>query len=236
MTWVTSSQLRLVLIRQSGIWQLLLLGQQSLLHFANEEDITQRITADFALELERATRFDLFTPVERKFRSRFLLVAVLGALIVIFLLISELNPSPGPKVLTPLTALLSIVTIIIGLISGIVSMVKSQGVPFIQEEGSTQKKETTRLIDLYNMPQFSNILLMGREQIRNEFGYLDHSVSVTTPLVEYFILRSHEVAKSNTAKNTRLASSSQTRPFFARKSKESSNQSHAERSQRMKAT
>jgi hypothetical protein len=71
----------------------------------------------------------------------------------------------------------------------------------------------------------------GYKQILIEFDYLNHNVSVTYPLVEYFILHSDQLAKSNRTNNVQPASPVKTytiqqRLFsFRRQSKANSNQS-----------
>ena len=68
MTSQTSSQLRQALIKQTQVWQPLVLHQQSLQDFTMSY-VTQRIWNDFMQEFEQATSKGVFNTVEKNFRK-----------------------------------------------------------------------------------------------------------------------------------------------------------------------
>ena len=214
MTWETSSQLRLALIQQAKVWQSLLAGHQSLRNFTTGL-VTQRIWNDFSQELEQAISTSLLNPVEKKSRLGFRLVVVLGVLIIIFLGISELIPGLGQKVLTPLTGLLSVATVIVGLIGSFIKILPDNS---SQEERSA----TTAVPAIVSLTgtSLTDTFQNGYKQILNEFGYLNYNVAVTNPLVEFFIMHSSLFATSSGANTTQMVS-------FAPKNEKSSKQSLA---------
>lgn len=235
MTWETSSQLRLALIQQAEVWQSLLAGHQSLRDFTTGL-VTQRIWNDFSQELEQAISKGLLNPVERQLRRYVIPIAIAAGVllviigIVVFLLVHF--PSLQQSLIT---AFVFIVGSVLGFFGTVASRVSSFFSPASNEQpaGTTAAPGSagavpaiaglagTALIDA-----FQN----GYRQILIEFDYLNHNVSVSYPLVEYFILRSAEVARSNMASNVQQASSAQTNgrgPLPTSTSKGSSNQSLA---------
>ena len=80
----TSSQLRQALIKQTQVWQPLVLHQQSLQDFTMSY-VTQRIWNDFMQEFEQATSKGVFNTVEKNFR-RYLIPIIAGIAVLILIL------------------------------------------------------------------------------------------------------------------------------------------------------
>src|SRR5229473_2866069 len=233
MTWETSSQLRLALIQQAEVWQSLLAGHQSLRDFTTSL-VTQRIWNDFSQELEQAISKGLLNPVEKQIRRYAIPIAAVGVgllvIIGVVVLLLVLLPSLRESLIT---AFVFIVGSVLGFFGTVASRVSTFFSPASNEQPAAPGSAgavpaIAGLAGAALIDAFQN----GYKQILIEFDYLNHNVAVTYPLVEYFILRSTEVTRSNMANNAQPASSAQTGtngrgPLPTSKSKESSNQSLA---------
>ena len=195
----TSSQLRQALIKQTQFWQPVLLHQQSLQDFTMSY-VTQRIWNDFMQEFEQATSKGVFNTVEKNFRRYLIpiiagiavLILILGFLVFLLLRFPDLQQS-----------LVTTFVLVIGSIVGFFGTTAGRMRSFF----STAPTSTTAAVESAGpitaiagiagtglIDAFQN----GYQQIQTEFDYLDHNVSVTYPLVEFFISNS---SQSGTSKN-----------------------------------
>ncbi|HEY6286320.1 MAG TPA: hypothetical protein VIX20_11700, partial [Ktedonobacteraceae bacterium] len=184
----TSSQLRQALITQTQVWQPLLLHHQSLQDFTMSY-VTQRIWNDFMQEFEQATSKGVFSTVEKDFRKY--LIPIIAGIVVLLLILGFsaflLIHFPNLQ-----QSLVTTFVLVIGSIVGFFGTTAGRVRSFFSTApaGATAALESagpisaiaglagTGLIDA-----FQN----GYQQIQNEFDYLDHNVSATYPLVEFFI-------------------------------------------------
>ena len=213
MTWETSSQLRLGLIQQAEAWQSLLAGHQSLRDFTTGL-VTQRIWNDFSQELEQVTREGLLNPVEQQLRRYVIPIAVVvGVLLVIigvivFLLVKF--PSLQQSLITSFV-------FIVGSALGFFGTAASRVSTFFPPASNEQPAGATAVPgNASAMPSIAGLagtaltdaFQNGYKQIQIEFDYLNHNVSVSYPLVEYFITYSTQLAtQSNGANTTQTVSS-----------------------------
>jgi len=230
MAWETSSQLRLALIQQAEVWQSLLAGHQSLRDFTTGL-VTQRIWNDFSQELEQAISEGLLNPVEKQIRRYAIPIAAVGVgllvIIGVVVLLLVLLPSLRESLIT---AFVFIVGSVLGFFGTVASRVSTFFSPASNEQPAAPGSANPALsISGLAGSALIDAFQNGYKQILIEFDYLNHNVSVTYPLVEYFIARSAEVARSVTTNNAQPASSTQTGtngrgPLPTSKSKERSNQ------------
>ena len=240
MTGDTSTQLRMTLIQQAGIWRPLLLRHQSLQDYSIQR-VTQRIWNDFMQEAGQAIQEDVLNPVEKDAR-RYLVPIIVGVVvlvvlgIIVFLLLHFTNLQQSL-----ITTFTLIVGSIVGFFSSIGNRISSlfssasseQPTGAAAASGATGRALTGGFLGLAGsalIEAFQN----GYKQILIEFDDLNHNVSVTYPLVELFIFHSDQVAKSIEAKNGPAASPTTTNTnkqralvTSSRKSQDSSNQDTA---------
>ena len=233
MTWQTSNQLRLSLIQQAEIWQPLLLAQQSLRTFTTQY-VTQRIWNDFMQEFEQAARNDLLNPLEKQAR-RYLIPAIAGVvlLVILVLIVVLLFRIPNLE-----QSLITAFVFVVGSVLGFLGTAANRVSAFFSSASNEQSPGTNAnmasavrpptifgLTGLALIDAFQN----GYKQILIEFDYLNHNVSVTYPLVEFFIACSTLLPQSNATSNQQVVSpaSNNTKsliPFFRRRSVDASKQ------------
>jgi hypothetical protein len=205
----TSSQLRQALIKQTQVWQPLLLQQQSLQDFTMSY-VTQRIWNDFMQEFEQATSKGVFNTVEKNFR-RYLIPIIAGIVVLILILgfsVFLLIHFPDLQ-----QSLVTTFVLVIGSIVGFFGTTAGR----VRSIFSTAPAGTTAAIGSADpitaiagiagtglIDAFQN----GYQQIQTEFDYLDHNVSVTYPLVEFFISNSTQPATSKNAQSSGSKTSS----------------------------
>jgi hypothetical protein len=198
----TSSQLRQALVKQSQVWQPLLLHQQSLQDFTMSY-VTQRIWNDFMQEFEQATSKGVFDTVGRDIR-RYLIPIIAGIVIlalilgfVVFLLVHF--PSLQQSLVTTFV-------LVIGSVVGFFGTTAGRVRSFFT---NTSTSATSAVENMGSIGAVAGIVGTGvvdafqnaYQQIQTEFDYLDHNVSVTYPLVEFFILNAISTASSNNAQS-----------------------------------
>ena len=194
MTPQTSSLLRLALVQQAEIWQPLLLHQQSLLDFTTQY-VTQRILNDFMGAFEQA----ISTSLQKEFRKHMTAIIVGGLIVlftigfIVYLLINSQNQ---------LQNLVSASVFIVGSIVGFVGTFISRLSSFFTPTPSATAAVQERASSISAIPGLAGTALVeafqnGYKEILIEFDYLNHNVSITYPLVEYFI--SHSLTDTNAA-------------------------------------
>src|SRR6266480_3157286 len=225
----TSSQLRQALIKQTQVWQPLVLHQQSLQDFTMSY-VTQRIWNDFMQEFEQATSNGVFNTVEKNFR-RYLIPIIAGIAVLILILgfsVFLLLYFPGLQQSLVTTFVLVIGSVVgffgttAGRVRSFFSTAPADATAALESAGpiaAIAGIAGTGLIDA-----FQN----GYHQIQTEFDYLDHNVSVTYPLVEFFVSNSIQPATIKNAQSSSPANSNSNQQrffFFSRSSKTNSKQS-----------
>jgi len=225
----TSSQLRQALIKQTQVWQPLVLHQQSLQDFTMSY-VTQRIWNDFMQEFEQATSKGVFNTVEKNFR-RYLIPIIAGIAVLILILgfsVFLLLHFPGLQ-----QSLVTTFVLVIGSVVGFFGTTAGR----VRSFSSTAPADATAALESAGpiaaiagiagtglIDAFQN----GYHQIQTEFDYLDHNVSVTYPLVEFFVSNSIQPATIKNAQSSSPANSNSNQRrffFFSRSSKTNSKQS-----------
>ncbi len=225
----TSSQLRQALIKQTQVWQPLVLHQQSLQDFTMSY-VTQRIWNDFMQEFEQATSNGVFNTVEKNFR-RYLIPIIAGIAVLILILgfsVFLLLHFPGLQ-----QSLVTTFVLVIGSVVGFFGTTAGR----VRSFSSTAPADATAALESAGpiaaiagiagtglIDAFQN----GYHQIQTEFDYLDHNVSVTYPLVEFFVSNSIQPATIKNAQSSSPANSNSNQRrffFFSRSSKTNSKQS-----------
>ena len=192
----TSSRLRQALIKQTQVWQPLLLHQQSLQDFTMSY-VTQRIWNDFMQEFEQAASKGVFNTVEKDFR-RYLIPIIAGIAVLILVLgffafVLIRFPSLVQSLVTTIVLVIGSIVGFFGTTAARARSSLSTASAAVENAGpitALAGLAETGLIDAFQS---------GYKQIQNEFDYLDHSVSATYPLVELFISNSIQLAASKNA-------------------------------------
>jgi hypothetical protein len=184
----TSSQLRQTLIKQTQVWQPLVLHQQSLQDFTMSY-VTQRIWNDFMQEFEQATSKGVFTTVEKNFRRYLIpiiagiavLILILGFLVFLLVRFPDLQQSV-------VTTFVLVTGSVVGFFGSTAGRMRS----FFSNESASANAAVENAGPIVAIAGIAGTGLIdafqnGYQQIQTEFDYLDHNVSVTYPLVEFFI-------------------------------------------------
>ncbi len=202
----TSSQLRQTLIKQTQVWQPLVLHQQSLQDFTMSY-VTQRIWNDFMQEFEQATSKGVFNTVEKNFRRYLIpiiagitvLILILGFLVFLLVRFPDLQQS-----------LVTTFVLVIGSVVGFLGTTAGRVRSFFSTESASTNAAVENAGPIVAIAGIAgtgliNAFQNGYQQIQTEFDYLDHNVSVTYPLVEFFI--SNATTKPGASNNGQSQSS-----------------------------
>lgn len=187
MTQQTSSDLRLALVQQAETWQPLLLHQQSLLDFTTQY-VTQRILNDFMGTFEQAIN----TSIQREFK-KYIVAIIAGSIVVVSIIgfiVFLLVRSPNQ-----LQSLVSASVFVVGSIVGFFGTFISRLSSFFSSDPSGAAAAQEHASSISAIPGLAGAALIeafqsGYKQILIEFDYLNHNVSITYPLVEFFISQS----------------------------------------------
>jgi hypothetical protein len=203
MNWQTSSNLRLTLVQQAEIWQPLLLHQQSLLDFTTQY-VTQRILNDFMSEFEQAAGQEIQNEI-RKFRTPL----IIGGGVILLLLVSLVLLFIFAQ--GSYQALVSGFALVVGGIVGFFGTVVARFRSVLSPSSSGASTAQGSASSISAIPGLAGAALVeafqnGYKQILIEFDYLNHNVSITYPLVEFFILHSDQLAKKIKAGNAQVDS------------------------------
>ena len=210
MTWETSNHLRLSLIQQAQVWQPLLLCQQSLRTFTTQY-VTQRIWNDFMQEFEQAAHNDLLNPLEKQAR-RYLIPAIAGVVLLVILVLIVVLLLHIPNLEQSLiTAFVFIVGSVLGFLGTAASRVSALISPASNEQpaGATAiPGGAGRIPTIFGLTGQAIIdaFQNGYKQILIEFDYLNHNISVTYPLVEFFIAYSAQLPQTNATSDQQAVS------------------------------
>ena len=183
-------QLRQTLIAQSGIWQSLMLGEQTLRSFSTGS-VTQKIINDLMGDFENALRQQSGNTLDR-YRVPLIVAAVI--LLVVL---------GGGLVLLALTGQLQSVTAVIGLVVGsVVTIVSASltraGSIFSPATNGTSSSAGTaantstveqRLSGILGATEATAISIFqsAYKQIQLEFDDLNHYVAISYPLTDFFL-------------------------------------------------
>ncbi|HEX2913239.1 MAG TPA: hypothetical protein VH186_20725 [Chloroflexia bacterium] len=179
-------ELRTTLIHQADIWQALLSGQQGMATFS-AETVTQKMLDNFVDELEEA----ITKQTSRSLSNyRFLIGGAIGlvVLVLVALFVLVLKSNGGDNSMTAILLALAGA----GGFWGVNTAVKSNSGTTSAAAAPATGLNTGlsgRLTGVLSSigTEISDALQRGYRQILIEFGYFNYSVSVTYPLVEFFI-------------------------------------------------
>ena len=184
----TSSQLRQTLIKQAQVWQPLLQHQQSLQDFTLSY-VTERIWSDFMQQFEQATSQGLFSTVEKSVRRYLIpIIGGIAALILILgFLVFLLVRFPGLQ-----QSLVTTFVLVIGSVVGFFGTMAGRARSLFTTESANVTTAADTLGPISAIAGIAETGLIDAfqrayQQIQTEFDYLDHNISVTYPLVEFFI-------------------------------------------------
>ncbi len=182
--WDTSKTLRTELIQQSTVWQSLILGQQGLRSFT-VETVTQKILNDFMQDFEEAARKEIFNNGAFKWTLGIIIGIILALIGLIGLGILIARPSAS--------ALMSIISSPLVITTTIVTAIGAIATPFVN--GFLSKLSKIGSFFGSAGTALEKALQDGYAQILIEFGYLNHNIGVTFPLIEFFVLEEIEFSK-----------------------------------------
>ena len=178
--WELAKTLRTELIQQAMVWQSLVLCQQSLQSFTMEK-VTQRLLNEFVSDLELAVRDEILKNRTLR-RVSVIIIAVLFVIIV--LLIAGAIKYQGLQVSgiiqSPVVIITAIGALLTPFVAGVSSRLSKLGT-FFGAAGTTMEQALQR----------------GYERILIEFGYLNHNVAITFPLIEFFVWEELKVLVEN---------------------------------------
>lgn len=162
--WQMSATLRIELIQQSYVWQSLLLCQQGLDSFSVDK-ITHKIIDEFMADLEKI--------VQREIRRTTFMWVLFGALVVIIAILIWLaatyaHISLGS--LIPVASITAVGALVAPFVNGLKSRLGKLGSYFGAAGASIEQA-----------------IEHGYDQVLVEFGYLNHTIGITYPLVEFFV-------------------------------------------------
>lgn len=183
-------ELRQALVAQSGIWQSLILGEQTLRSFSTGS-VTKKIINDLMVDFENAMREQSGNTL-----NRYRTPLIVGAVVLLVIL-------GGGLVLLALTGQLQSVTAVIGLVVGSVvtfvsaalTRVGSVFSPATNGKSSTASTSTNassveqRLSGILGATEATAISIFQNayNQILLEFDDLNHYVAISYPLVDFFL-------------------------------------------------
>jgi len=181
MKWQLSKSLRTELIQQAIVWQSLILCQQSLKSFTMEK-VTQRILDEFMQDLEKGI-------IDEIKNNKVLRNLSIGIIAVIFVIIALLivaaatnyhNFSFSDLIKSPLVIITAIGALITPFVTGISSRLSKLGT-FFGAAGTATEQGIQR----------------GYSRLLIEFGYLNHNLAITFPLIEFFLWEGLQAVEEN---------------------------------------
>jgi len=195
-----SQKLRQALITQSGIWQTLMLGQQTLRSFSTGR-VTQRILNNIMTEFENAAKKQVVSTTQNELKRFWLPMIGLGIFLLVILAggIYLLARSGQLQSLAALIAILfgsalTLVSTFLTRISSTLSPAPGQRPPPTNAAANNTNLEQ-RLGSLVGLA--GEAIVTGFQnaykQILVEFDDLNHNVAVSYPLIDVFMLLSSKI-------------------------------------------
>ena len=200
LTLESSRKLHQALITQAGIWQTLMLGQQTLRSFTTES-ITRRILNNFMSEFEKWVQQELKRPLQNevnRFRTPIIVFGILALVIV-----------GGGIVLLAITGQLQSLAAVIALFVGSALTLVSSGLtragtllsPAPNEPSALSSTTANnanleeRLGSLFGQAGETIVTVFqdAYKQILIEFDYLNHNVAISYPLLQFFMTNSPDI-------------------------------------------
>jgi hypothetical protein len=181
MKWQLSKSLRTELIQQAIVWQSLILCQQSLQSFTMEK-VTQRILDRFMQDLEKA----IIDEIKNNKLLRYLSIGIIAVIFVIIALLivaaatNYHNFSFNDLIKSPLVIITAIGALITPFVTGISSRLSKLGT-FFGAAGTATEQGIQR----------------GYARLLIEFGYLNHNLAITFPLIEFFLWEGLQAVEEN---------------------------------------
>jgi hypothetical protein len=181
MKWQLSKSLRTELIQQAIVWQSLILCQQSLKSFTMEK-VTQRILDEFMQDLEKAIIDEIKN--NKVLRNLSIgIIAVIFVIIVLLIVAAATNYhsfSFSDLIKSPLVIITAIGALITPFATGISSRLSKLGT-FFGVAGTATEQGLQR----------------GYARLLIEFGYLNHNLAITFPLIEFFLWEGLQAVEEN---------------------------------------
>jgi hypothetical protein len=202
LTLESSRKLRQALITQAGIWQTLMLGQQTLRSFT-AESVTRRILNNFMSEFETWVKQELEQPIQNevnRFRTPMIVFGVLALVIV-----------GGGIVLLAVTGQLQSLAAVIALFVGSALTLVSSGLTragsLLSPAPNTQTATASTTANNANLEErlgslfgqagetIVTVFQDAYQQILIEFDYLNHNVAISYPLIEFFTTNTPDISE-----------------------------------------
>jgi hypothetical protein len=195
----SAPKLRQALITQAGIWQTLMLGQQTLRSFTAER-VTKRILNDFMDEFETWVWNELHKPIQnevQRLRTPLIVFGIL-ALVIVGGGIVLLAVTGQLQSLAAVIALFvgSALTLVSGFLTRAGSLVAPQGNPPASSSTPANNVDLEqRLGSLFGQAGEAMVTVFqdAYKQILIEFDDLNHNVAISYPLLEFFITNSKDL-------------------------------------------
>jgi hypothetical protein len=190
-----SRKLRLALITQAGIWQTLMLGEQTLMSFTTG-GVTKRILNNIMAEFENAAKEKVVDTTQKQLKRFWLPMIGLGILLLVILAggIFLLAQNGQLQSLAAIIALLlgsalTLVSTFLTRISSTFSPASDQRPPPTNTAANTTNMDQ-RLSSLVGLAGESIITAFQNayKQILIEFDDLNHYVAISYPLIDFFML------------------------------------------------
>ena len=185
-----SRQFRNALTQQLNVWKSLLLGYESLASFTNK-NVTKAIFNNFVRDFNDAVNAKLLETVNAKNKTLKIRNGTLAFVIVlvVLLLIVLLVPWPGLNK-TLFSIFISTATIFVGFAGSLVDVL-NKFIPFFKTKSDTEdanaEKNKDRFADVYGLSHavITNAFTNGDDRILSKYNYLNYSVAISQPLVEF---------------------------------------------------
>lgn len=202
LTLEVSRQLRQALVNQAGIWQSLMLGEQTLRSFATGS-VTKRILNNIMAEFENNARKEVLTSSEDTLKQFRTPIIVGGILLVIIL-------GGGFALLAftgQLQSLAAVIALLIGSALTLVSTVLTRVGSIFSPTSSKPSSATSNAANTTDLGQrLGSVWGMTGEaivtafqnaykQIQLEFDDLNHYVAISYPLIDFFTTMSPQIGE-----------------------------------------
>jgi len=195
-----SRELRQALVNQAGIWQSLMLGEQTLRSFTTES-VTKRILNNVMAQFESMAEKELLHPAQQQLKqlwTPFIGVGILLLIIVgagLFLLVQT----------GQLQSLAAVIALLVGsaltLVSTVLTRASSTFFPASNEQPPTKNAAANnsnldqRLSSMFGLAGEAIVTAFQNayKQILIGFDDLNHYVAISYPLIDFFIMHSPQI-------------------------------------------
>jgi hypothetical protein len=193
--------LRQALITQAGIWQTLMLGQQTMRSFT-AESVTKKILNNFMSEFETYVKQELDKPIQKE-------VQKLGTPLIVFGVLALVIVGGGIALLWAtgeIQSLAAVIALFVGSLLTLVSGALTRAGSLLAPPGNQSATSSTpsnsadleqRLGSLFGQAGEAIVTVFqdAYKQILIEFDYLNHNVAISYPLLEFFVTNSPDISQ-----------------------------------------